>query len=335
MKTPPERWTGRAAPADEGAMDAEDRAAVFLRRAIVRQPLSAAALAGVRDRIAPAERARPRRRWALRMAVGIALFLSGGGVVMSATLLGGWSPFRRARELPPARPVSADVPGARHAARASATRAPSTVEAPPPVAASPQVPARRARALEPVASPERTAPPDLAPPSAAEPARQSAIAEESALIGAALRRLREADDAAGALALLDDHDVRFGSTGALANEAATTRVEALLRTGSLKRALVVLDGLSPRPAGRGRELLATRGELRAEAGRCSEALADFEPLLADDGARDLISERALYGRAACRARLGENDAARADLETYLARFPSGRFAARARAALGQ
>jgi hypothetical protein len=335
MKAPPERWTGRAAPADEDAMDAEDRAAVFLRRAIVRQPLSAAALAGVRDRIAPAERARPGRRRALRLAVGIALFLSGGGVVMSATLLGGWSPFRRARELPPARPVNVDAPSARHTPRAGAEPAPSTLEAPPPVPPSPQVPARRVRAPQAVASPEATAPPDLAPPPAAEPARPSAIAEESALIGAALRRLREADDAAGALALLDDHDARFGGAGALAAEAATTRVEALLRMGSLKRALAVLDELTPRPAGRGRELLATRGELRAEAARCGEALADFEPLLVDDGARDLISERALYGRAACRARLGENDAARSDLETYLARFPAGRFAVRARAALGK
>jgi hypothetical protein len=338
MKTPPERWTGRIAPEvekGENDMSAEDRAALFLRRSIVRQPLAASALAGVRDRITPAERAQPGRRWALRVAVGIALFLSGGGVVMSATLIGGWAPFHRTKQPATTRPADVDVPISRRPPRTTAAVVSPTVEAPRPTPPSPIVPVRRVRSAQAIAP--TPAPADVAPPPAPEPARPSAIAEESALIGAALRRLRETDDAAGALALLDDHDARFGSTSPLADEAATIRVEALLRIGSLARALALLDKLTPRPAGRGRELLATRGELRAEAARCSEALADFEPLLAaegkPEGARDLIFERALYGRAACRARLGEHDAARADLETYLARFPAGRFAARARAAL--
>lgn len=333
MKTPPERWTGRVVTDGEDAMNAEDRAAVFLRRAIVRQPVSAGALADLRKRVAPAARALPRRGWALRVAVGIALFLSGGGVVLSATLLGGWSPFRRPRELEPATHVDANA-NTHRAPSATAPMAAPTVEATALPAPSPSAPARRVRAPQPMAAPETPAPPDVVPPPAPEPARPSAIAEESALIGAALRRLREADDAAGALELLDDHDARFGNTGALADEATTTRVEALLRSGSLGRALALLDTMAPRPTGRGRELLATRGELRAEAARCQEALADFEQLLADEGARDVVSERALYGRASCRARLDENDAARGDLETYLARFPAGRFSARARAALG-
>ena len=42
---------------------------------------------------------------------------------------------------------------------------------------------------------------------------------------------------------------------------------------------------------------------------------------------------ALYGRAACHARLGDVEEARSDLEAYVTRFPAGRYAARARAAL--
>jgi hypothetical protein len=151
-------------------------------------------------------------------------------------------------------------------------------------------------------------------------------------VGGALRRLRERDDAAGALALLDERDARFGGAGLLGDEARSTRVEALLRLGEHARALALLDAAAPRPTGRGRALLVTRGELRAAAGRCREAVADFA-LLADGATDDEPAARALYGRAACRGRLGEGDAARADLEEYLARFPAGRDAARARAAL--
>jgi TolA-binding protein len=176
-------------------------------------------------------------------------------------------------------------------------------------------------------------PTDVAPPPSPPPPQPSAIAEESALLGAAMQRLRERDDAAGALALLDEHDRRFGATGVLTDEATTTRVEALLRAGAFSRALTLLDGLAPRLTGRGRELRATRGELRADAGRCAEAVADFEALLSGGTPPDVIGERALYGRAACHARLGEHDAARADLEAYLAQFPAGRYAGRARAAL--
>ena len=159
------------------------------------------------------------------------------------------------------------------------------------------------------------------------------MAEEAALVGAALRKLRGQADAAGALELLDARDGRFGAAGTLAEEARTTRIEALLRLGQHGRALALLDAAAPRPTGRGRALLETRGELRADAGRCGDAVADFDSLLGDDAASDDPAERALYGRAACRVRLGDNDAARADLDAYLSRFPGGRYEGRARAAL--
>jgi TolA-binding protein len=58
-------------------------------------------------------------------------------------------------------------------------------------------------------------------------------------------------------------------------------------------------------------------------------------LLAADAPPDLVTQRALYGRATCRAQQGDWAGARTDLEHYLARFPSGRFAAQAHAAVGK
>jgi hypothetical protein len=326
MKTRPERWTTPgAARADEA------RAGLLLRRAVVRQPLDARALDDVRERLREAPRP-ASRRLVLRFGVALALFLAGGGVVASATLLGHWSPFSR-----PAAPQPAPVSPTAHHRVAVVPPVPAapavTPPAAPPIAAptvaAPAAPARppRARAVE--TAPEEPAAPVVNPPAAAP----SAIAEEAALLAAALRGLRESGDAAGALALLDEHDRRFGVTGPLAAEARTTRVEALLRLSRFTQALVLLDTLDPRPTGRGRALLATRGELRADARRCPEAVADFDALLADASASDDTAERALYGRAACRSRLGDAEAARADLDAYLARFPAGRYAARARTAL--
>lgn len=333
MKTPPDRWTTRLVSRDAPA-DAEDRAGLLLRRAVVRQPLGPRALADVWDRL-PDGRPAPRRRLLLHVGVALALFLAGGGVVMSATLLGYWSPMRRSPEPRRAAPDTA-APTHRRVVATSASPAREVLLVPelPAVAPTDEAP-RRAHAPRSVAVAEAPAPELAPPPAAAAPPRPSVIAEESALLGAAMRRLREQDDAVGALALLDEHDARFGRAGALGGESNTTRVEALLRLGRLDRALELLDALAPRPRGRDRDLLATRGELRADAGRCPEALTDFEAVLesGDDSARDLAAERALYGRAGCKARLGERDAARADLEAYLSRFPQGQYAARARAAL--
>jgi hypothetical protein len=405
-----QRWTARPQGTTKSAAD---RAGALLRQAAVRQPLDASALAEIRSRL-PDERRAPPRHLALRLGLAIALFLAGGGVVLSATLLTGWAPFRRApapavpasptparhhaavrpatpvpaaaleapaaaRALEPAAPIEASAraeaapalkPAAPDEASARAVERNAAIEVPARAlerAAAIEVPARAleraaaieipARALERAAAPtalplrsraplaraEAAEPPadDVAPPEVAAPVpaptapalAPSAIAEEAALVGAALRRLRESDDAAGALALLDERERRFGAAGTLGDEARTTRVEALLRLGQRGRALALLDATSPRAAGRGRAVLATRGELRADAGRCREADADFDALLADRAASDAIAERALYGRAACRVLLGESNAARADLEAYLARFPGGRFAVRARAAL--
>jgi hypothetical protein len=182
----------------------------------------------------------------------------------------------------------------------------------------------------PIEPAEATSPPplDVAPRGA------SALAEESGLLSAALRKLRNDGDAAGALALLDQHDARF-ARAALAPEASLARIEALMKVRRNDDALSLLDGMAPAPIGIGRELLIARAELRAAAGRCTTATPDFDLLLRGVPASDSITERALWGRASCRARGTDATGARDDLERYLSDFPAGRFAGRARAALDE
>lgn len=123
---------------------------------------------------------------------------------------------------------------------------------------------------------------------------------------------------------LNEHAVRFPAS-ALALEADVTRVDALLALDRRPAALVVLDRLRIPDTARGQELTVLRAELRAGAKRYTEAIADFTQLLAAAPSDD-FAERALYGRAACRLALGSQALARADLQDYATRFPTGRFA---------
>jgi hypothetical protein len=337
-RPPAGRWVTRA---DEGSPEA--RAGALLRQAVRREELEAGRLAAIRRRLRDGRRG-PQRHWALRLAIAIALLLSGGALTAAGQRYLGW--LAPAPPAPPA-PAAEPLPQARRARTAASPLAPvpaAPAETTPPSdptpglhapaeAARPSVPAR------PPFAPAAVAPAAVTPPPAATsepapvfPAASSALAQESALLVEALRKLRQGDDPRGALALLDEHDVLFPG-GVLAPEAMLARIEALIRIHRNRDALSLLDQTAPSPRGSGRELLIARAELRAAAGRCAAAAADFNLLLRRDPPADPITERALWGRAACRATAGDGAGARSDLKDYLALFPEGRFAREARKAL--
>ena len=230
----------------------------------------------------------------------------------------------------PTRPSRVDEPRTREPAEAAPPPAPAPVEplaapAPPaPAAPAPTAPAPATRDTAPTPTAD---PPAARPPT---PAAPSALAVETAMLGEALARLRQEHDAKGVLAALDGYDARFPN-GTLHHEAEIARVDALLLLGRDADALAVLRPLALQPRGRDLELRVIRGELAAGA-TCQAAVDDFDRVLAAAAPRAL-AERALHGRAACRARLGDGAAARRDLEEYLRRFPDGRFAAEARRSL--
>ena len=163
----------------------------------------------------------------------------------------------------------------------------------------------------------------------AAPAREAAppAETEAQLLARVLSRLRQAHDAPGAVALLDEYARTFPH-GVLAAEAATARLEAAIQLDDRRTALRLLDARSAFAGRLGEQQLLTRAELRASAGRYGDALGDFDRLLgAQAAALPADLERALYGRAVCLGHLGRDDRARADLDAYQRRFPDGKHAA--------
>ena len=159
------------------------------------------------------------------------------------------------------------------------------------------------------------------------PSEDAAPATEAQLVARALSRLRQANDPAGALVLLDQYARAF-PRGILESEALSARLEAVIQMNDRKTALRLLDGRSTFAGRLGWQQLLTRAELRTSAGRHADGLTDFNRLLAPSGltAPDDL-ERALYGRAVCLGKLRQDDRARADLISYQRRFPDGKHAA--------
>jgi TolA-binding protein len=288
-------------------------------------PLSEMQVARIRTRI-PVTRSRAHpvgRRFALVAVLGIVLAVS---AVLAMYLL---DAHRRDPEVmpppPPAPPLPPpSPPPTRLTARDDVQPAPVVAVAPvAPRAASVTAPARVAPRAASVPAPAKTQ--ESPKPPAVTEDRESALGAESKLLAMAIRQLRGKHDPRAALATLDDHDARFPH-GALGAEVRAARVEALVALGDRRGALALLDAGPVKG-----EQAVLRGELRLDAGRAEEAVRDFESALI--GTTDKLEQRALYGRAAARVRLGDPAGARRDLEDYLRRFPRGASAAAARAAL--
>jgi tetratricopeptide (TPR) repeat protein len=158
-------------------------------------------------------------------------------------------------------------------------------------------------------------------------ASSGALGRESELLARALVKLRRDRDATAALTLLDEHAKSFPN-GALRLESDVARVDALWALGRSAEALALLERLPIDRLGRGAELRVIRGELFAQRDP-QKAIGDFDRALAT-GLPGELEERALFGRAASRLRAGDEAGGRADLATYLLKYPNGRFAAQAR-----
>jgi hypothetical protein len=155
--------------------------------------------------------------------------------------------------------------------------------------------------------------PALAGQAPREPtASVSPLAQESRLLARALDQLRTARDYPGALATLNEYDLRFPS-GFLRSEAMLARLDALVALRRPSAALALLEGAVAIRGPRALELLVLRGELRAGAGRHQQAIADFDHVLAQ-AAPAALAKRALYGRASSRARIGDAAGAAADFK---------------------
>jgi hypothetical protein len=113
----------------------------------------------------------------------------------------------------------------------------------------------------------------------------------------AIRALRTEHAPVHALALLDEHRAEL-ARGSFGHEALLVRVEALLALHREAEVLMLLDATALADVAASRSLRITRAELRAAAGRCAEALEDFELVLTRTA-----DARAVRGRDACRKRV--------------------------------
>ena len=151
----------------------------------------------------------------------------------------------------------------------------------------------------------------------------------------AARALYADHDPLTALATLEPY-LYLHPGGSLRPEMILEAVQANLDLDRTPEALGLLDGMAAqdfRGIPRASELRLLRGELLARSHRCRDALPVFEQSLG--AAQPLQRERALYGKAVCRAELGDVVGSRADLRAYVQQYPGGRFTAEAELALDE
>lgn len=340
--------------AGQSPVTCEERTGALINRASLPEGLDTDGLDRLWERFERDKEFRRRLplRLPLRWALAAMVLVVSGGVVGAETGIWNWprvvvrkltgqpplmpappvaTPARLGRKLAAARSVATPSVSPSAATESPAVTEPQTIDPPaagPPAAA---IPSRKVGHAGPTPARLRVDVPATLEPSPAAIPRDTALAEESLLLGRALVRLRQERDPVTALVELDHYAERFPS-GMLGHEAQSARVDALLMSGRLGEARTVLSNLTLGTGARDRELRLIRAELTAERA-CAPALDDYQAVLAESRSGPL-AERALWGRAACRARLGDEASARTDLAEYVARFPNGAHAATARARLG-
>jgi hypothetical protein len=164
-------------------------------------------------------------------------------------------------------------------------------------------------------------------PVAVAPMTRTVLGDQ-AMFGQAMRKLRMENNPEVALKVLQEH-AQFYPRSSLGGERSALEVEALLALHRDRDALARLDSMALDELPRSGERFVVRGELRAAARRWLEASADFDQALTRVTGSPAWHERALWGRGAARLRCGEREAGMADLERYLDKYPSGRFAGQA------
>jgi hypothetical protein len=240
-------------------------------------------------------------RFLLAAAVAAALLLVAGGVAVSRGWLG-----HAPRLLPTANVVTQPSPARpRVARRAAGPVGPEPVPAPPPEMAPPEAPV----IAEPVRRPRghRAGPPPAVVASSANASSPSPALAEVTQMRDALKKLRADRDPTAALPLLDDYDRRFPA-GLLHDEVSAMRIEALMALDRTGDALEKVEALPNSLVARWPRLRIVRGELRANHGRCADAMADFAALLFRPSG-DEIRGRAEAGRDACQAQRRKVDPA--------------------------
>lgn len=250
----------------------DKRIAELFRRAGPSEPLSAEALDAV---------------WAKtssRLARGTSLgaWLGASGVLLIAA---GWFLWVRDPEVRPTDEPPPVVAIEIEAATTPTPTPPSPIPVPPPVVAGPL--------------PRVRTPPAPAPAPPVEPEEEDPVLAESRLLTKAVTQLRDQHEPAASLQTLDEYAARF-SQGVLRNEAALTRVEALVAAGRRSDALAVLESADLASSPRGGELRVLRGELLLDAGRLEDAVREFETALRS-GLRIEIEARARQGLDRARA----------------------------------
>jgi hypothetical protein len=307
-----QRWSERA------ATPAEARAAASLAVLNTEPDLDEVALNRLRHRIAAGTR--PQRRWAWRLSPAVVALLVLGLAGAAAATIG----------------------------VVVARRAPVVIT---PLSSAPPVPKKRTKRRGPVIVAQRDAAPVApvgppAPPVIEEPkpvpprpatpppvpAARPGDGDEVRLVSEAMRAWR-AGDSKGALGAIEDYENLYPA-GHFGAEVLLVKVDALQALGRSAEALRILRYTELAKLPRSVELQVIRGELSAKDGNCDEAVVDLDQVLRHEPG-ERLGERALYARASCRARLGDEVGAETDLRLYLLRYPNGPHASAVRRALAR